>query len=90
MSDVESIPLPRWAEISRSTFRLLAGVWSVVLFMSITGAAIRRLTGHANYSLGIDQRAAQFVFLVLVVIPACASGMLWLAGEVVRGSRQPS
>jgi uncharacterized membrane protein len=91
VTGVESeTPLPGWVEISRTVFRVVTGIWGACLLIGFVIAAIRKLTGGGDLFPADDGgTVSEVIFLLVFLIPAAVSGLLWLIGEGVRGSREP-
>ncbi len=81
-------PLPSWAAWARLVFRSLAAVWALVWIVTMVGRVVWRLLDRApTWGEGGPPDwlvAASTAFGIAFLL----SGLVWLAGEAVRGYRE--
>jgi len=86
MSQVD-VPLPRWAEVARTICRVWIMLWAALI---VVGWIVRGILWVLDARPELNPPSwVSWLSLLLAFGPLLVGGLLWLAGEFIRGLREP-
>lgn len=94
MSAEARTSLPRWAEVSRTACKASVYSYATLYMIGFAVHSVHWLRNGGNFwpttNTNVSWEWYEVVIVSALVGTAVISGLLWLAGEVVSGYREPS
>jgi hypothetical protein len=92
MSAEPAIALPRWAEVARTACKASVGIYATLYLIGFVVNTVRWLQNGGRFwspSTNASWDWYEVVIFAGLAATAVIGGLLWLAGEAVRGFREP-